>query len=130
MKNKIIQLQSQHINIKKIEESRTMFNMQKMMKQAQEMQFKMEEMQEKLKDIQVEAESGGGMIKVQMLCNGVVQKIDIDESLVNSDKETLEDLIVAAINNTNEVKDERIKTETKSMMEGMGLPGDGTGMPF
>ena len=79
-----------------------MFNMQKMMKQAQEMQFKMEEMQEKLKDIQVEAESGGGMIKVQMLCNGVVQKIDIDESLVNSDKETLEDLIVAAINNTNE----------------------------
>ncbi len=107
-----------------------MFNMQKMMKQAQEMQFKMEEMQEKLKDIEINAESGGGMVKISMLCNGVVQRIDIDQSLVGSDKETLEDLLVAAINNANDTKDERIKTETKAMMEGMGLPGDGTGLPI
>ncbi len=107
-----------------------MFNMQKMMKQAQEMQFKLQEVQEKLKDIEVEAESGGGMVKVTMRCDGDVTKINIDESLIGSDKETLEDLIAAAVNNANATKDDRIKSETKAMMDSLGLPSDGSGLPF
>lgn len=96
--------------------------MQKMMKQAQEMQFKLQEVQEKLKDIEVQAEAGGGLVKVTSTCAGVITKVEIDDSLMTSDKETLEDLIIAAMNNVNDVKDERIKTETKAMMESLGLP--------
>lgn len=107
-----------------------MLNFKDMMQQAQQMQFKLQEMQEKLKDIEVEGESGAGMVKVTMSCGGEVKGINVDPSVVNADdKETLEDLIVAAINNANQAKDERIKTETQSMMEGMGLPAD-TKLPF
>tara|TARA_R110002072_G_scaffold187598_4_gene344418 strand:+ start:1154 stop:1480 length:327 start_codon:yes stop_codon:yes gene_type:complete len=108
-----------------------MFNMQKMMKQAQEMQFKLQEVQEKLKDIEVEADAGGGMVKITMSCAGNTTKVSIDDSLMGSDKETLEDLLVAAMNNANDVKDERIKKETQAMMEGLGLPADAAGgLPF
>ncbi len=95
---------------------------QKMMKQAQEMQFKLQEVQEKLKDIEVEAEAGGGLVKVRMSCSGKILSVQIDDSLMVSDKETLEDLITAAMNNANDAKEERIKSETKSMMDGLGLP--------
>ncbi len=102
-----------------------MMNFQKMMQQAQEMQFKLQEMQEKLADIDVEGESGGGMVKVVMSCKGDVKSLNIDVSVISAeDKETMEDLIVAAINNANNVKDERIKEETQSMMKDMGLPSD------
>ena len=100
-----------------------MFNMQKMMKQAQEMQFKLQEMQEKLKDIEVDGEAGGGLVKVRITCAGKVVNISIDDSLLE-DKETLEDLIAAAMNNANAARDERIKSETEGLMGGMGLPGD------
>ncbi len=102
---------------------------QKMMKQAQEMQFKLQEVQEKLKDIEVESEAGGGLVKVKMSCSGKVLNIEIDESLMNSDKETLEDLLTAAINNANDTKEERIKSETGAMMKELGLP-EGEGLPF
>ncbi len=101
-----------------------MMNFQKMMKQAQEMQFKLQEMQEKLKDIEVDAEAGGGLVKIKMTCAGKVTGVDIDPSLLDSDKETLEDLIIAAINNVNDAKDGRIQEETKSMMGGLDLPED------
>ena len=98
------------------------------MQQAQQMQFKLQEMQEKLKEVYVEGQSGGGLVKVEMSCAGEVRKIEIDPSIVNADdKETLEDLITAAINNANQVKDAKIKEETEGMMGGMNLPG---GMPF
>lgn len=105
-----------------------MFNMQKMMKQAQEMQARLAEMQEKLKDIEVDAEAGAGLVKVRITCDGKVTKVQIDDSLLN-DKETLEDLIIACMNNANKTRDERIKTETQGMMQSMGLPGD-TQLPF
>ena len=104
-----------------------MFNMQKMMKQAQEMQFKLQEVQEKLKDIEVQGESGGGLIKVTMTCAGKVTTVSIDDSLMASDKETLEDLIAAAMNTANDIKDDKIKTETQAMMESLGLPADAAG---
>lgn len=108
-----------------------MFDMQKMMKQAQDMQLKLQEVQEKLKDIEVEAEAGGGLVKVRSTCAGKIVGLHIDESLMDSDKETLEDLVVAVMNTVNDVKDERIKTETQAMMDGLGLPpGAADGMPF
>jgi len=115
-----------------------MLNMQKMMKQAQEVQMKLQEIQEKLKDIEVESESGGGLVKIRMTCGGDATRIDIDEGLMASDKETLEDLIVAAINTANVAKDERIKEETESALKSVGLPegladsmgGAGGGLPF
>ncbi len=115
-----------------------MMNIQKMMKQAQEVQMTLQEIQEKLKDIEIESESGGGLVKVKMACGGNLSRIEIDESLMASDKETLEDLIVAAINTANATKDERIKEETRKALKDLGLPegiagsmGDsGSGFPF
>ncbi len=106
-----------------------MMNFQQMMKQAQEMQVKIQQMQQKLGDVEVHGESGGGMIKVTMTCSGRVASISIDNSLIGSDKETLEDLVVAAVNKASEAKDERIKEETRAMMEGLGLPSD-MNLPF
>jgi len=107
-----------------------MMNFKNMMQQAQQMQFKLEELQEKMKDIEVEGEAGGGMVKVRMSCGGEVRGIAIDPSVISAeDKETLEDLIVAAMNNANDAKDERIKSETTGLMEGLGLPA-GTKLPF
>lgn len=105
-----------------------MLNFQKMMQQAQQMQFKLQEMQEKLADIEVDGQSGGGMVKVRMTCKGDVRALDIDPSLLG-DKETLEDLIIAAFNNAHEAKEERIKQETAQMMQSMGLPA-GAQLPF
>ncbi len=99
-----------------------MFDMAKMMKQAQEMQNKLQEVQEKLMDIEVEGEAGGGLVTVRMNCAGKVLNINIDDSLMDGDKETLEDLLTAAMNNVNIVKDDKIKDETQNMMQGMDLP--------
>lgn len=106
-----------------------MMNFQQMMKQAQEMQLKIQQMQQKLGDVEVQGESGGGMVKVTMTCSGRVVRISIDNGLIGSDKETLEDLIVAAVNKATEAKDGRIKDETRAMMESLGLPSD-VSLPF
>lgn len=105
-----------------------MFNMQKMMKQAQEMQARLQEVQEKMKDITVEGQSGAGMVKILITCDGIVKNVSLDDSLM-TDKETLEDLIAAAMNNANQARDERIKQETQGVMQGFGLP-DGVKLPF
>ena len=111
-----------------------MFDMVKMVRQAQEMQSKLQEVQEKLMDIEVQGEAGGGLIKVRMNCAGKILKIDIDQELLAGDKETLEDLMTAALNNVNQVKDDTIKEETQNMMKGMDLPpemmGGGQGGAF
>lgn len=103
-------------------------NFKDMMQQAQQMQFKLAELQEKFKDIYVEGEAGAGMVKVTMSCAGKIQSIDIDPSVMG-DKETLEDLIVAALNNANAAKEERVKSETEEMMGGFNLP-PGMNLPF
>lgn len=109
-----------------------MMNFQKMMQQAQQMQFKMQELQEKLGDIEVEGNAGGGMVRVRMTCKGEVLGLDIDAAIISrDDKETLEDLIVAAINSANAAKDDRVKAETEAMMKALGLPAGAAGqLPF
>ena len=103
-------------------------NIQKMMQQAQEVQFKLQEMQEKMKDVNVEGEAGGGLVKVTMSCAGIVKGLSVDPSLVDpSDKETMEDLIIAALNNAADARDNKVQSETKAMMSQLGLPEDMAG---
>lgn len=107
-----------------------MFDMKKMMQQAQQMQFKLAEMQEKLKEVYVEGQAGGGLVKVVMACSSEVQSVTLDPSLMKSDdKEMLEDLIVAALADATEAKEARIKIETEKMMEQLGMP-KGAKLPF
>ncbi len=107
-----------------------MMDIQKMLQQAQQAQFKIQEMQEKFKDIDVQGEAGGGLVKVTMNCAGNISALIIDSSIISSDdKETMEDLIIAAINNATQTKDDRIEEETKKVVGDMGLP-DGAKLPF
>ncbi len=107
-----------------------MIDIQKMMQQAQQVQQRLEEIQEKLKDIDVQGESGGGLVRVVMSCAAVLKSVTIDPSLMNAEgKEMLEDLIVAAANSAGEAKDERIKEETQKMMQSLGIDAD-TKFPF
>lgn len=98
-------------------------DIQRMMQQAQEMQSKMEQLQSQLSEVEVEGTSGGGMVRVVMSCKGEVSSINIDQSLIESgDKEAIEDLTIAAINNARAVADDKIKEETQRLMGNMGLP--------
>ena len=107
-----------------------MGNMAGMMKKVQEMQTKMQEMQKELENKIVEAESGGGMIKITMNGKQIVQSIDIDPSLLNADeKEVLEDLITAALNQAKEKVEEMSAEEMKKITGGLQLP-TGMKMPF
>jgi len=100
-------------------------NIQEMMKQAQEMQQRMQEMQGKLADMEVQGQSGGGMVSVIMTCRGEVRNVTIAPEVINpQDKETLEDLVMAAMNLARENADTTLADETKKMMGEMGLPTD------
>ena len=69
-----------------------------LMKQAQQMQENMKKMQEQLAQVEVEGQSGAGLVKVTVTCRNDVKRIAIDPSLLSDDKDMLEDLIVAAMN--------------------------------
>src|SRR5450756_2282439 len=69
-----------------------------LMKQAQQMQENMKRMQEQLATIEVEGQSGAGMVKVVMTCRHDVKRVTLDASLLKDDKDMLEDLVAAAFN--------------------------------
>ncbi|WKE64437.1 YbaB/EbfC family nucleoid-associated protein [Gallaecimonas kandeliae] len=100
-----------------------------LMKQAQQMQERMQKAQEEIATMEVTGEAGAGLVKVTMLGNHNVRRIEIDPSLMEDDKEMLEDLIAAAINDAVR----RVETESKAKMAGvtggMKLPG-GMQFPF
>ena len=107
-----------------------MNNFNDMMKKAQEMQKKMQEMQESLSSLEVEGTSGGGMVKVVMNCKNEIKKIYIDQSIINKDeKEVMEDLVVAALNDAKTKAEEKSQEEMKKLTGGLGLPPD-MKMPF
>jgi len=107
-----------------------MGNMGGMMKKVQEMQAKMQEMQQELANKTIEAESGGGMVKVVMNGKQIVQSIDIDPSLLSADeKEVLEDLMKAALNQAKEKVEEMSAEEMMKITGGLPLP-PGMKMPF
>ena len=105
-------------------------NFNDMMKKAQEMQKKMQEMQNSLSNLEVEGTSGGGMVKVIMNCKNEVKKIDLDPSIIkNDEKEVMEDLIIAALNDAKSKAEEKSQEEMKKLTGGLGLP-PGMKMPF
>ena len=108
-----------------------MVNLGNMMKQAQQLQKKMAEAQNKLNDIEVEGTSGGGLIKVTATAKGIFKRISIDDdSLIKQDeKEILEDLIVAAINDAKEKGEAAAQEEMKNLTGGLPLP-PGMKLPF
>ena len=104
-------------------------DMAKMMKQAQEMQGKVTQMQDDLQNITVTGESGAGMVKVTMNGRHDVKKVDIDSSLMSEDKELLEDLLAAAVNDAVRRIEDQNKNAMSDMAAGMGMP-PGFKMPF
>ncbi len=101
------------------------------MDQARAMQSEMQKMQDKLGEIEVTGESGGGLVKLTITCRGEARKLDLDPSVIDvDDKETLEDLIVAAINEAKKKAEDTMTEETKKMMTKMGLPSDLSKLPF
>lgn len=105
-------------------------DMAKMMKAAQEMQGKMAQMQEELARITVTGEAGAGLVRVTSTAKGEVTGLDIDPSiLVASEKEVVEDLILAAIRDAQVRASEAAQREAHKMAQEMGLP-PGLNLPF
>lgn len=110
-----------------------MFDMMKMMGQVKEMQAKMKEAQGRLEFIQETGEAGAGMVKATVNGKKQVISIDIDESLlVKEDKDMVQDLSVAAINNALEKVEIKAKEEIKNSTEGIlpNIPGMDFGNMF
>ena len=100
-------------------------DMAKMMKAAQDAQAKMVELQEELANTVVVGESGAGLVKARATAKGEVTGLDIDPSiLVASEKEVVEDLIIAAIKDAQSRGAQRMADEMRKMTEALGLPAD------
>lgn len=100
-------------------------DMAKMMKSAQEMQTRMMELQDSLSQMVVIGESGAGLVKARATCKGDVTGLDIDPSiLVPSEKEVLEDLILAAIKDAQSRAAAKSSDEMRRLTEALGLPAD------
>jgi len=99
------------------------------MKQAQKMQAEMEKAQAELAELEITGQSGGGLVSVTMTGRHDVRRVSIDDSLLNDDKEMLEDLITAAINDAVRKVDETTKERMAGMASGIPLP-PGMKLPF
>ena len=99
------------------------------MKQAQQMQENLQKAQDEIANLEVIGESGAGLVKVTMTGRHDVKRVEIDQSIMNDDKEMLEDLLAAAVNDANR----RVETTTQDKMSefttGLGLPA-GMKLPF
>jgi len=93
-----------------------------LMKQAQQMQENMARMQEELKTIEVEGQSGAGLVKVTMTCRNAVKKVSIDPSLLGEDKDMLEDLVMAAVNDAVAKAEATSQAKMAGFTAGMNLP--------
>jgi len=100
-----------------------------LMKQAQQMQEKMQKLQEELAQMEVIGESGAGMVKVTMTGSHSVRRVEIDPGLLEDDKEMLEDLIAAAMNDAVRRVEENNKSKMAELTGGMQMP-PGFKMPF
>jgi len=100
-----------------------------LMKQAQQMQENMTKVQEQLATLEVEGQSGAGMVKVVMTCRHDVKRVTVDQSLLRDDKEMLEDLIAAAVNDAVRRVETMVQEKMSAVTAGMPLP-PGFKMPF
>ena len=100
-----------------------------MMKQAQKMQADMQKAQEEIANLEVEGQSGGGMVKVVMNGRHEVRRVELDDSLMEDDKDMIEDLLAAAVNDAVRKIEATSSEKMSGVTSGMNLP-DGMKLPF
>ncbi|HEY9147748.1 MAG TPA: YbaB/EbfC family nucleoid-associated protein [Gammaproteobacteria bacterium] len=100
-----------------------------LMKQAQKMQEDMQRVQEELANMEITGQAGGGMVKVVMTGRHDLKRVSIDDSLMSDDKEMLEDLIAAAVNDAVRQLEQTSQERMSGLTAGMNLPG-GMKLPF
>ncbi len=100
-----------------------------LMKQAQQMQENMQKAQEQLATIEVEGQSGAGLVKVVMTCKHDVRRVSIDPSLLADDKDMLEDLVAAAFNDAVRRVETTVQEKMSGFTTGLNLP-PGMKLPF
>ncbi|MEO8063152.1 MAG: YbaB/EbfC family nucleoid-associated protein [Pseudomonadota bacterium] len=100
-----------------------------MMKQAMALQANMKKAQDEIANMEVIGESGGGMVKVTMTGKHEVKRVQIEPAVASEDREMLEDLIAAAINDAVNKVDSQSQARMSSVMSGVNLP-PGFKMPF
>ena len=99
------------------------------MKQAQRMQETMQKAQQELAEMEVTGQAGGGLVSVVMTGRHDVKRVSIDDSLLKEDKEMLEDLLAAAVNDAVRQVESTTQEKMSGLTSGMGLPA-GMKMPF
>ncbi len=100
-----------------------------LMKQAQAMQENLRKAQEELASIEVTGAAGGGMVSVVMTCRYDVRRVTIDPGLLKDDKEVLEDLVAAAVNDAVRKVEKTTQEKMSGLTAGLGLPA-GLKLPF
>jgi DNA-binding YbaB/EbfC family protein len=100
-----------------------------LMKQAQQMQADMQKAQEELASMEVTGQSGGGLVKITMTGKHEVRRVVIDDSLLADDKDMLEDLVAAAINDAVHKVEATTQERMAGLASGMNLP-PGMKLPF
>ena len=100
-----------------------------LMKQAQQMQDNMKKMQDELALVEVEGQSGAGLVKVTMTCKNDVRRVSIDPSLLADDKDMLEDLVAAAFNDAVRKAESVTQEKMSGATAGMPMP-PGFKLPF
>jgi DNA-binding YbaB/EbfC family protein len=104
-------------------------NLGNLMKQAQKMQENLQKAQEELSTMEITGESGGGLVSIVMTGRHEVKRVHIDPTLLADDKDMLEDLVAAAINDAVHKVERTTQEKFSGMASGMGLPGNFK-MPF
>jgi DNA-binding YbaB/EbfC family protein len=98
------------------------------LKQAQAMQENLRRIQEELAQTEVTGAAGGGLVRVTMTCRHDVRRVHIDASLLADDKEVLEDLVAAAINDAVRKAEQLVQEKMAGVTAGLNIPG--LGLPF
>jgi len=100
-----------------------------LMKQAQKMQADMQKAQEEIQNMEVTGQAGGGLVSVVMTGRHDLKRVNIADSLMQDDKEMLEDLIAAAVNDAVRKIESETKQRMSDMTSGISLP-PGMKLPF
>ncbi len=100
-----------------------------LMKQAQEMQDNLKKAQDELAQTEVEGQSGAGLVKVVMTCRHDVKRVSIDPSLSGEDRDMLEDLVAAAINDAVRRVEQTTQEKMAGLTQGLPMP-PGFKLPF
>jgi DNA-binding YbaB/EbfC family protein len=98
------------------------------MKQAQAMQENLRRAQEELAKVEVTGSAGGGLVSIVMTCRHDVKRVSIDPALLKDDKEVLEDLVAAAMNDAVRKAEDVTQQKMGGITSGLGLPG--LNLPF